>query len=243
MSANNPSTTASDIITDVEARLDSPGISTSNYLPWISYAYQRTYAALISSGQSVKENLFGDVKTFDLSNGTAEYSITTNIPRFGGFIKVEIKYGADGDDWIRATRLPSVANYSQVQSNSTTAYRAKDAALYYQLGDLIGFIPTPPSTDPNTPVAKVFYIKRPYQIDSGDDVIDIPYRFIYPIVNYVQAKAIERENEDYGTAGIIESKFQAELQEMIMFAMSEINEHEVNAVQADPNSELFISTF
>lgn len=240
MSSNNPSVTASDIITDVENRLGNPNISTDIYLPWVSYSYQKTYQKLTGVDQAVKETYFGDAIEFNLTPGVAEYSLTANIPRFGGFIKAEIKYGASGDNWQRTTRLPSLANW-RIQNNTSTSYQAKDAAMYYLLGDNLGFIPTPPASETaQTPVAKVWYIKRPYQITLGTDVIDLPYRFLYPMVNYVQAKAIERENEDYTQAAQVEIKFERELESVALAAASEFSENEgTNFVQVGADSPLY----
>lgn len=244
MSESNPDITASDIITEVEDILDDPNIGSSVYLPWISYAYQKTYQKLTAISQDVKETLFGDDVTFDLTGGTAEYSISENIPRYGGIIKVEIKYGASGDDWIRAARLKSVSNW-RIQNNVGTNYRSKTAALYYILDNTIGFIPTPPSADTDqTPQAKVWYIKRPYQITLTTDVIDIDYRFMYPIRNYVLAQAIRRENEDYAAAGDIENNFRAELEEMAIAAASEFSESEgTNEVEVSSDSGLYDNPF
>lgn len=236
---DNPDITVSDIVTDVENRLDSPSISTSTYLPWVSYAYQKLYQALIGAGGRVKEELFGNYVTFDLAAETAEYDLETYIPRYGGTIKVEIKYGGTGDDWIRAKRLPSLANY-KIQNNSTTNYRAKSDALYYIIQGKIGFIPTPPSTDSGTPSVRIWYIKRPYQLTASTDVIDIPYRFIYPLVDYVQAKAIMSENEDYTQADKIEANFRQQLIEVADAANSEFDENDgTNFIQVSANSSLY----
>lgn len=243
MSANNPSVTASDIITDVEARLGTPNISTTSYLPWVSHAYQRTYLALMNTNQRVKEELFGNLATFDLTNGTAEYSLSTNIPRFGGIIKVEILYGGTGDTWKRAKRIDSLANW-EIQNNATTTYRSKDNPLFYILKDKIGFIPTPPSTDAGASQAKVWFIRRPYQITDGTDVIDIDYRFIYPIVNFVQARAIEMKNEDYGQAAQVEAAFRRDLEEIAIMASAEFDENDnTNSVGLSSHSALFDNPF
>lgn len=227
MSANNPDITASDIITDVENRLGNPNIGASKMLPWVSYGYQKTYQTLIGAGQQVKEELFGNVVEFELTPGVAEYSIETNIPRFGGFIKVEVRYGATGNVYTRASRLPSLA-YWRSQSNTSTAYQPKDQPMYYQVEDKIGFIPEPVLGEVvQDAMAKVWYIRRPYQITETDDVIDLPYRFLYPIVNYVQSRAIERENEDYEQAAIIERKFERELEQLVEFVENEYSESEM----------------
>jgi hypothetical protein len=242
MSANNPDITASDIITDVEARLGTPNISTSIYLPWISYAYQRTYQALANCGQEIKERLFGDDATITLVTDTSEYSIETNMPRFGGMIKVEVKYGATGDEYHQATLLRSLANWED-QSHISTTYRSKLEPLYNIFGDHLVIIPTPPSTDTGTSYAKCWYIKRPYQLDSGTDVIDIPYRFMYPIVNYVQAKAIQKANEDYSTSFQLEADFRNQLEEIAQACVSEDNENEGQAVEVSSNSRLYDKPF
>ena len=238
MSTNNPSVTASDIITDVEARLYSPNISSTVYLPWVSYAYQKLFAALASTNQRVRENLFGNLIQFDLIGGTAEYALSTYIPRFGSFIKGEIRYGASGDDWVRLKPLGSIANW-EIQNNVSTSYRPKTGALYYLLEDAIGFVPTPPSGDSGTPTVKIWYVRRPYQINLGTDVIDIDYRFIYPITDYVQAKAIEREAEDYAVAGQVDAKFERQLEEVAQNADAEFNENEIETVYRASDSPLY----
>lgn len=244
MAENNPDITASDIVTDIENNLSNPNISFNIYKEWISYAYQKTFQALLDAGQILKEELFGDVVTIDLTPGVAEYSITSNIPRFGGFIKVEIKYGATGDNWILASRLPSVTAW-RISNNNTTQYRGKDAALYYKLGNLLGFIPMPTAGESaQTPQAKVFYVKRPYRITEQDDVIDIPYRFLTPINNYVQAKAIERENEDYGQSGAIMDRFRTDLETIVEAAQAEFDENSgINQVSISTNSEILYNPF
>ena len=237
MASNNPDITVSDITTDVEARLGTPNISASVYLPWVSYAYQKTFQALLGVGQGTKEKLFGELASFNLTAGVAEYSLETNIPRFGGIIKVEVKYGGSGDDWIKATQLPSISMWTN-QNNVSTSYRSKATALYYLLNDIIGFIPTPPSTDSSTPLARVWYIKRPYQLTLVGDIIDIPYRFIYPVVNYVQSKAVEKLNEDYTQSTLLERKFQSELEQIAIAASSEFDENAGNFIQ-DPGADMF----
>lgn len=239
MASNNPSITAADIITDVEARLGTPGISTTNYLPWVSYAYQKTFQALINAGQTVKEELFGNYSAITLTNGTAEYALSTIIPRFGGFIKTEILYGGTGDQRVRINKLRSVSQW-QIQGNVSTSYRSKSEPLFYLLEDTLGVIPTPPVADVANAILYAWYVRRPYQINLSTDVIDIDYRFIYPIVNYVQAKAIQAKFEDYSEARTVEAQFQQELEQIAIAAASEYNENdETNAVEISADSMLF----
>jgi len=243
MSSNNPSITVSDIVTDVEARLGAPNISTSVYLPWVSYAYNRTYLALMNSDARVRERLFGNYVELTLTNGTAEYSLSSKIPRFGGIIKIEVKYGGTGDDWNRASRLDSLSNW-KIQNNVSTSYRGKNVPLYYVMEDTIGFIPTPPSTDSGTPYARVWYVRRPYQLTLSTDVIDIEYRFIYPIVEYVQAKAIQRANEDYGDARAVEQEFKNLLDEVCDVATAELSDLEGgDSIAVSSDSQIFENPF
>ena len=219
MASNNPSVTASDIIADVEARLGTPNISSSVYLPWISYAYQRVFLTLLRTKREVAEQFFGDY--YDLALSTLnpnEYVITNYIPRFGGILKVEVKYGATDDQWVNSSQLPSVTTYDILQNN-TTAYRSKVSVVFYFIGQKIGFIPVPPETGAT---ARIYYIKRPYQINQTTDVIDIPYRYQYPIVDYVQAKAIQRANQDYSASQVLEDRFRQQLEEVSISADSEI---------------------
>lgn len=223
MASNNPSVLVSDLISDVESRLLTPAISSSIYLPWISYAYLRTFNALVNTNQRVKEELFGEVATITMNTTSPnEYTLTDYAERYGGIIKVEVKYGATGDEYIKATRLQSIAVWEN-QDNVSTTYQSKTQPLYYILGQKIGFIPTPPETGA---YAKVWYIKRPYQVTMTSDTIDIPYRFTYPITNYVVAKAIQREHQDYATTQTIEAQFRAELEEISMAAANEYGEFE-----------------
>jgi hypothetical protein len=242
MSADNPSIKASDIISDVENRLGNPNLSTSIYLPWVSYGYMKTYAALAKAGQSVKETLFGNYVTFTLANGTAEYALSTYVSRFGSLIKAEILYGGTGDIRTRAAQLRSIAEWLN-QGNVSTSYRDKSQPLVYFLQDKIGFIPTPPSSDAAQATAYIWYVKRPFQVTDGTDVIDIPYRFIYPLVNYVQAKAIQKYNEDYTEAALVEKRFDNELEEIALAADSEFNENDGNAVEISSSSALYDNPF
>lgn len=225
MSANNPDITVSDLVTQVESRIDGSDLDTTDYLPWISYAYQQVYLAITNAGKYAKEYFFGDYITFDLTNGTGEYSITTNIPRFGGIIKVEILYGGTGDLWTPAKPLGSMSNWKNF-NNVSTSYRSKQDPIYYLLlsRNVIGFIPTPPSSDSGTPQAKVFYVKKPYQLTSGDDVIDIPYRFMWAIDDYVQARALEATNEAYVESGAIDAKFREKLMRITVECENEFGE-------------------
>lgn len=240
MSTNNPNIIASDIISDIEVRLGNSNLDTSEYLPWVSHAYQRLYRAIVAAGQQAKEVYFGDDVTFNLSSGTGEYSLSTNIPRFGGIIKVELKYGGTGDDWVKVARLPSINNYEQVMNNTSTVYRAKSSPLYYILQDVIGFIPVPPGADAGTAQAKVWYVKRPYQIDNGSDVIDIPYRFLEPLNDYVQAKAIQAENESYSESLEIDRVFEAKLKQITEQVVNEFGEYEGHdSIQPMSGSKLY----
>lgn len=234
MASSNPTYTVADVITDVNNRLANPGLSSTVMIPWVSYAYQRIYQVLSGAGQTVKEELFGDDATITMNTTSPnEYSLETNIPRFGGIIKVEVKYGASGDDWNRASKLRSIANWN-IQNNVSTSYRGKTQPLYYLLQDVIGFIPTPPESGAQ---AKVWYIKRPQQLDATTDEIDIPYRYIWPIIEYVQAKTIQRVNEDYREAELVERNFERALEEIALAAVSEYNENDgTDAVEDFSNS-------
>ena len=219
MATNNPDVTAADIITDVEARLVTPAISSSIYLPWISYAYNRVFLTLLRASKELAEQFFGDSYLLSLDTSDPnEYIITDYIPRFGGCIKVEIKYGETGDQWVNAGQLTSVRTVDILQNN-TTQYRSKTNAVYYFLGEKIGFQPYPPEVGA---VARIYYVKRPYQIDSTSDVIDLPYRYQYPIADYVQAKAIQRANQDYSTSQVLEDRFRQQLEEVAISADSEV---------------------
>lgn len=237
MSSNNPSITVSDIAEEVEERLDNPGIDTTTYLPWISYAYQRTFKALMKGGQRVKEALFEDNATIDLTTSTLEITITTQIPRFGGIVKVEVKYGLSTDEWNDADNLGSSSHWRNLHNVSTT-YRSKTEPLYLQSGTKLMIIPVPPE---DGATAYIRYIKRPYQLTAGGDVIDLPYRYLDPLINYVQARAIERDNEDYAVGRQIDGKFLLELDQLVEDAVSEfINENDGSSnVSVPSDSALF----
>lgn len=236
MSANNPSVTVSDIITDVENRLASPGLSTATYLPWVSTSAQRVYQALVALGQEAKERYFGSSGTIPLTISSLETSITGSIADFGSFISVEVLYGATGDLRNRATRMRSVSQWDNL-ANVSTSYRAKDVPLYYQSGDYIGIIPVPPEAGAN---AYVRYVLRLPQFTAGTDVISIPYRFMWPIYEYVHAKAIQRVNEDYSTSDRIESRFEEHLNQITENAADELNENDgTHSVEVNANSQLY----
>lgn len=238
MATNNPTYTAANVITDVEARLNTPNLSSTVYLPWISYAYQKLYAKIVGVGKRAKQEIFGDRTDVTLSADTLEYSLTTNIPRFGGFIKVEIRYGASGDDWNKASPLIDLDHWDSLDNVSTT-YRSKLHPLYYKRLNLMGIIPTPPAGESaQTPTARVWFVRRPYQIDTTTDEIDIPYRFIYPILNYVQARAIQRVNEDYGESSLVEARFDKELEDVAMMVADEFEEG-VDGIEVSTSSEIF----
>lgn len=236
MSSHNPDVTCSDIITDIENRLASPNLSADMYLPWISTSAQRIYQALASLGQDAKEKFFAASDTISLTQSTLEHSITDSIPDFASFIKVEVLYGAAEDTRNPATKLRSPAHWDNLANVSTT-YRNKNEPLYYQSGDNIGIIPIPPEAGAT---AYVRYVSRLPQYTDGSDVINIPFRFIWPIYDYVQAKAIQRVNEDYSTARQIERDFSASLEEVTERAADEINENDgTNAIEVSTNSELY----
>lgn len=235
MSSNNPTLLVSDIISDVEGRLASPGIPTATYFPWVSTAAQRVYQALASLGQEAREKYFGTSGTIALTQSTLETSITGSLADFASFIKVEVLYGASGDTRNTATKLRSPAQWGNLNNVSTT-YRAKQEPLYYQSGDYIGIIPTPPESGAN---AYVRYVKRLPQYTLAGDTISIPYRFTWPITEYVQAKAIQKVNEDYSTSQQIENNFERHLEEIILRAADEINENDgTNAVELSAESQL-----
>jgi hypothetical protein len=239
MSTNNPTVTAQNIIDDVFIRLGEHSIQAASCLPWVSYAYQKLYLTIVSAGQAAKERYFGDTATFNLTPGDGDYTITDHIPLFGSFVKVELKYGKSGDDWVKASQIRSLSDW-EIESNQTTQHRTKNNALYTQFGNTLRIIPVPPATETDqTPQAKVLYIKRPYQITALSDEIIIPYRFTFPIVNYVHARAIETENEDFSQAAQVELRFERELSQVAEFVDSEINENEGNFVSISTSSNLF----
>lgn len=240
MSVANPTYTASSVINDIEARLRTPGISSSVYLPWVATAYNRLRQKLERVGQQAKEEYFGAYATIALTTATPnEYSMNAEIERFGSFIKVEVKYGAATDDWHTAQRLRSVSQWKN-WNNISTDYRSKDNPLYYKFGDTLGFIPVPPETNAQ---AKVWYVQRGYQISDVTDEIDIPYRFIYPILTYVQARAIERAYEDYATAKALDRQFERELDEVAEAAASEFDEDQGAAVEGEAYADLNYNPF
>lgn len=240
MSANNPSFTASNVVTDIEARLRTPGISTSTYLPWVSTAFNRVWQKLEAIGQEAKEEYFGAYISLSLTTTSPnEYSMNTEIPRFGGFMGVQVKYGATGDLRNPATRLRSVTQWSNWDNISTT-YRTKDKPLYYKFGDVLGFIPVPPETGGT---AKIWYVKRAFQVTDGADVLDIPYRFLYPIFTYVQARAVERAYEDYPTAKALDRQFEQELEAVAQAAASEFDENQGGSVEVDSNDSMYDDPF
>ncbi len=236
MSANNPQVTCSDIITDVEGRLASPNLNTSLYLPWISTSAQRIYQAIAALGQDAKEKFFGASDTISLTTDTLEHSITDSIPDFGSFIKVEIKYGASGDTRNKATKMRSPSMWED-EDNVSTSYRAKEKPLYGQSGDDLIVIPVPPESGA---IAYIRYVSRLPQFTDATDVIHIPFRFMWPIYDYVQAKAIQRVNEDYSTARQIERDFRDSLEEITLRAADEINENDgTNAVEVTANDRIY----
>lgn len=238
---DNPSVTPADVISDVEGRFaSSPALSSSRYMPWVSYGYQRTFNALSQVGQKVRENLFGELATLSLNTTTPnEYDLTTEIPRFGGFIKVEVKYGATGDVYNQAGFLSSLSHWNN-QDNVSTTYRSKLTPLYYKLGNTLGFIPVPPESGA---LAKVWYIKRPSQLTDVADVIDIPYRFLYPLYDYVHARALQAVNEDYSASSQIESNFRLQLEEIQQSAASEFNEHDGSSAVEVNASDVIVNPF
>lgn len=236
MSSHNPDITCSDIITDVENRLASPNLSASVYLPWISTSAQRVYQALAALGQEAKERYFGASDTIELTQSTLEHSITDSIPDFASFIKVEIKYGAAEDTRNKARKMRSPSMWAN-EDNVSTSYRPKDRPLYGQSGDNLIVIPIPPESGA---IAYVRYVSRLPQYDDASDVIHIPFRFLWPVYDYVQAKAIQRVNEDYTTARQIESDFRGALEEITERAADELNENDgTNAVEADTDDDIF----
>lgn len=239
---DNPDVTVADVVTDIEGRFSSaPSLSSDRYLPWISYAYQKVYHALSMVNSHCREDLFGDVDTITLNTSTPnEYSLNTEIPRFGGFVSVEVKYGATEDVYNKASRLPSQANWEN-WDNISTSYRSKMTPIYYKRGTTIGFIPVPPESGG---VAKVFYIKRPYQLTETTDVIDIPYRFFYPITDYVHARALQAVNEDYQSSEAVEANFRRQLEEIQEAAASEFDENDgTGNIQDNSDSDFYNNPF
>lgn len=239
---DNPSMTVSDVILDVEGRFSSdPNLGSDRYIPWVSYAYQKVYHALSMVNSHCREDLFGAEADLTLTTDTPnEYDLADEIPRFGGFIGVEVKYGATGDTYNKADRLPSQANWKNWDNISTT-YRSKLTPLYYKRGDTMGIIPVPPESGAT---AKIFYIKRPYQLTDSDSVIEIPYRFFYPITDYVHARAIQVVNEDYATSDAVEANFRRQLEEIQEAASSEFNDHDgTDNIQDNSNSDFYNNPF
>jgi hypothetical protein len=231
MSDSNPTYTASDVISDVEGRLSSPNINTSIYLPWISYAYNRLWGKLANIGQHAKEAFFADTGTISLDVSTLEHTITDDIPRFGSLIRLEVQYGGSGDLRVRAYPLKTVANVRNL-GNVSTNYYPKGAPRYYIAGGKLGIVPVPPESGAT---AYLRYVKRVDQITDAEDVIDIPYRFVWPIAEYVHAKAIQRVNEDYSIASGLEDNFRQMLEEVADQAAGELsNENDgTNFVEED----------
>jgi hypothetical protein len=236
MSSFNPSVTINDIIADVEARLSSPNLDVSFYLPIISSAAQRVYQAIISLGQEAKEFYFGADEEISLTQNTLEHDIYTDIPDFDSFVDVEVQYGASGDTRNHATKLRSPSQWNN-KANVSTTYRAKESPLYYKSGDNIGVIPTPPESGA---IAYVRYVRKIPQYTDGLDVVEIPYTFMWAITDYVQAKAIQRVNEDYSTARQIEEDFDNHLQEITERAADKVNENDgTNSIEISTGDAIF----
>lgn len=239
MASDNPTYTAADVISDVENRFSGgTGLSSSVFFPWISYSVQKLHAKIASIGQRAKEEILGDTGTITLASDTLEYTITDSIPLFGGFIRVDVRYGATGDVYNKATPLVDINHWKSLENVSTT-YQPKTSPLYYKLGTKIGIIPTATAGESvQTPTAKIRYVKRQPQITAGTDEIIIPYRFIYPVINYVQSKAVQRVNEDYGESALLERKFEQELEEVALSVADEFEEG-VDGVEVSSSSPLF----
>lgn len=236
MSSNNPDITAADVITDVETRLGDTNLDATDYLPWISYSYQKVYHAIVSAGQQAKEKFFEDNATIALDVDTLEKDISTDIPLLGSISKIEVKYGASGDTWNPATKLPSTAHWANLH-NVSTQYRNKTNPLYNITGNNLLVIPVAPESGA---VAYVRYIKRPYQLTASTDIIDLPYRYIYAVIDYVHARAIVSENEDFAQAQVVENNFQAELAKITELVVNEFNENDgTSAVQVDTTASIF----
>ncbi len=225
----NPSITCNDIVADVEARLDAPNLGTAFYLPIISTAAQRVYQSIAALGQEAKEKFFGTNGTINLTINTLEHDIYASLTDFASFIDVEIVYGATGDTRNTATKLRSASQWRD-KANVSTTYRSKALPLYYQSGGNIGIIPISPETGA---IVYVRYVLKLPQYTDGADVINIPYRFIWPITDYVHAKAIQKENEDYSTARQLEVDFGKALEEITERAADEINENDVRTVEGN----------
>ena len=243
MATANPDYTASDIIEEVNSLLTGgTNLSAEIMLPWISTAYQRLYAKISSVSKQAKEELFGDRADVELVADTLEYTLTDSIPRFGGFIKVAVRYGASEDDWNPATRLLSIEYWKDL-SKVSTQYQAKTLPLYYQRNGLIGVIPTAVSGETDqTPTARVWFVKRAERIDEVTDIIDIPYRFCYPIVNYVLKRTLQRVNEDYATADQIDRDFKEDLEEVALSVASEFEEG-IDGIEVPAGSALYDNPF
>lgn len=242
MSETNPEVTANDLITEVEARMGTPAIAQASYLPWISYAYQKTYNKYQGIGQHVRETFFGTLATVTLQAGVNEYLLSDTIPLYGGFIKGQIKYGGTSDDWVRLKVLRSLSKWED-QTNVTTSDWPKASALIYFLKDYFGIIPTPPTDDAGTPSAKIWYVKRPARITAAADVLDLPYRFLYPVVSYVHGMAVMAENEDYTNSLRIEARFDKDLEEAAIAIDSEFSEYEQGNRVEETDESLYTDPF
>jgi len=236
MSSFNPDVTINDIIADVEARLTSPNLDVSFYLPIISSAAGRIYQSIIALGQDAKEKFFGANGTISLTQSTLEHNIFTSLEDFLSFIDVEVLYGATEDTRNTATKLSSPSKWGN-KANVSTTYQSKAAPLYYQSGDNIGIIPVPPEAGA---IAYVRYVRKIPQYTDGADVVNIPYRFIWAITDYVQAKTIQRVNEDYSASRQIENDFDRHLEDIANMAASEINENDgSNVIQGGIEGDPF----
>lgn len=223
MSSNNPTITVSDLIEEVDTRLGGTNLDTSDFLPWASYSQLKTYNAIIAAGQQAKERYFETEDTLDLSTSVLEIDITSQAPDFGSVVKIEVKYGASGDDWNPASKMASSANWRNLHNVSTT-YRNKTSPVYNITGDSnLMVIPIPPEDGAQ---AYIRYISRPYKLTLATDTIVIPYRFTYLMTDYIYNRATIAENEDISAFRALDADFEAKLRKLTEEVTNEFNEND-----------------
>lgn len=216
---DNPEYTVADVISDVNGRLRNPGVGAEIITPWVSYAYNRLYNKLLNVNQQVKEQLFGAYTTIDLEEDVAEYVITEHAPRYSSLVKYEIHYGTN-----QITSGKSI--YSIAKSPNNVITGGSGTPRLYRYGNNFAFYPIP-----GEGTAHLWYIKRGKQLTQSTDVLyDIPYRYLYPIMDYVEGRVIARINEDYGVLGTLEREFERKMEEVAMMADGEISEWDVESI-------------
>lgn len=147
------------------------------------------------------QNLLEKIGTINTVEGQDEYAFPTDL-----LILRSIRYKNDSMQSYSRLEFRNLQEFdTYINGWDGTFYGTNDPLVYTTYEDTIYLFPAPNQS--TTAGLKVLYSRKPVDVDSALDPLDLPEGYHNAIVKYCLTKAYEMD-EDYESSGIQFSQFQ-----------------------------------